>query len=109
MTRRLRNFRIGDIREAVASANLRYFGLVANVPREEDVGIDVILTLTKIKKGYYLPQETVLIQIKPTGKDSIYLSRKRLKWIKKLNNPLYYLSRDNGEATIYSSSDFLRS
>jgi len=51
MSKRNEKFRGGDRREAIALAYLRCLGFVAPVPREEDVGLDGIVTLAELKKG----------------------------------------------------------
>ena len=106
MPKRNKNFRSGDIREAIVLGILRYLGFVAPVPREEDVGVDAIFTLTRVDGMNVRPTETCALQIKPPDVAAIYFSEERLVNLFQLPFPFYFVTRSEKRILVYSTANF---
>ena len=62
--KRSNNLRKGDLAEGFSILALRSFTAVAPVPREEDVGIDVICTLLRPEGKLLYAEDSFFVQIK---------------------------------------------
>ena len=94
MTKRLRSYRQGDIAEGFGLQALRTIGLVAPVPRSEDVGVDAVLTLLERDGGLLHARESCLIQIKSRSSGGPKFEGERLAWLRSLRLPLFYVLVD---------------
>lgn len=93
--------RSGDIAEQLGILLLQSVALVAPVPRTEDVGIDVVVTLIKnydLRK--YVAEESFAVQIKSSSIEEIPFQDDEVKWLHDLQLPLFIASVDRKTSTI---------
>jgi hypothetical protein len=95
------NLRIGDLCEGFGLELLRPFALVAPVPRQEDVGVDAVATLTRREDGRRLvAEDSFLVQVKAASVRSMPFEGESLEWLRALRLPLYLLSVDLATTTL---------
>lgn len=86
-----RNLRSGDLHEDLGILLLKAIGLVAPVPRQEDVGTDAFVTLIRPEGSRRLiPDLSFLVQLKSASVSSVsYTTKDGMAWIRSLDSPLF--------------------
>ncbi len=102
-----RNLRSGDRNEDLGILLLREIGLVARVPRQEDVGCDAFVTLIRPEGSRRLiPDLSFLVQLKSASVASVaYTSRDEMEWLKALEVPLFIgrVNRKNSSIELFTT------
>lgn len=100
--RRYRTFRSGDVHENLGIALLMGVGFVAPVPRSEDIGFDVVVTLIRPGTGKYLiPEDSFCVQLKAASQRAVnYLNSDAVAWLRKLELPLFIGSVEMSSASL---------
>lgn len=113
--RRNRNLRLGDLNEEYGLFMLRLLGAVAPVPRTEDVGIDVFLTLLHEDGPTFFAGKTCVVQLKSNSMETIPFSAREegggpseFDWLKGLEYPLLFGRVSVGTPLKLYSSNNLR-
>lgn len=83
------NFRKANIAEELAILLFKPFCAIANVPRQEDYGIDFIGTLLKKNGKVYSAQESFVAQIKIRSSPRFQFSGEGVDWLKSLKLPYF--------------------
>ena len=85
------NLRSGDLHEELGLLLLRTIGLVAPVPRPEDVGIDALVTLLRPEGSRrLLPGLSFFVQLKAASIRTLTYSKPdEISWITKLEIPFF--------------------
>ena len=104
LPKRLESFRVGDRREAITLSFLRYLGFVSPVPREEDVGLDAIVTLSELRDGLNYPTLTCGVQVKPRSYDAIYFGEEQFEYFHSLPFPMFLVTRDDHRIDFFSTT-----
>lgn len=98
---RSKNLRSGDIAEQLGVLLLQSVGLVAPVPRTEDVGIDVVFTfLEDFDVRRFKASTSFYVQLKSTSIDSIEYVGEEVRWLQDLELPLFIGSVNRKTATM---------
>lgn len=113
--RRDRNLRQGDINEEYGLFMLRLLGAVAPVPRTEDVGIDVFLTLLHEEGRTFFAGKTCVVQLKSDSVPTISFPARgagqgfsEFQWLRGLEYPLFFAQVSVGTTLrLYSSNRLL--
>jgi len=88
-----RNLRSGNMNEDLGILMLSSFCAVAPVPRQQDVGVDVICTLLRPDGARQLyAEESFYVQVKSASVDSIDFIGSEYDWLKRLDLP-YFVAR----------------
>lgn len=95
------NLRRGSNTENLGLHLLRAVGAVAPVPRDQDVGIDAILTLLERDQGRRLVSgSSVFVQLKSSSIRRIIFTPSDLEWLHQLELPYFIGSVDASDASI---------
>jgi hypothetical protein len=94
------NFRSGDLGETEALQLLRAVAFVAPVPREEDHGIDALVTIFREEGRSLHAENSFFCQVKTQSVKSIVYEADELKWLSGLRLPIFYVRPIRGESTI---------
>jgi hypothetical protein len=86
-----KNLRSGDLHEELGIFLLRAIGLVAPVPRQEDVGNDAFATLIRPEGSRKLiPDLSFLVQLKAQSIESVsYTKPDEVAWVTALDTPFF--------------------
>lgn len=96
-----KNLRSGDLAEQLGVLLLQNVALVAPIPRTEDVGIDVVVTLIRDFDGYtYIAEDSFFVQIKSSSVTEIVFTDDKMKWLTELSLPFFVASVDRKKSTI---------
>ena len=87
--KRSNNLRKGDLAEGFGILALRSFTAVAPVPREEDVGIDVICTLLRPEGKLLYAEDSFFVQIKSASVSEITYEDDDYTWLCNLLLPIF--------------------
>jgi hypothetical protein len=102
---RLRSFRSGDLAEGLGVEMLRRFAAVAEVPREEDFGIDAVCTLLRPAGDRVFAEDTFAVQVKSgSSSEHFDMSEDSCRWLRDLDIPLFLLDVDlaRGSARVFT-------
>jgi len=108
--KRERHFRQGDLAEGLGRELLRGLAAVAPVPREEDVGFDLVATLLRREADLLFAESSFLVQVKSKSASKLSYNPEQFRWFTKLSLPLFIGKVDLGTARIdlFSTYDALR-
>lgn len=101
---RSRNLRSGDIAEQLGLLLLQSVGLVAPVPRTEDVGIDAVFTfLEDFDRHRFKASTSFFVQLKSKSVDSIEYVGEEVRWLFELELPFFIgsVDRSTGSMDLY--------
>jgi hypothetical protein len=87
--KRSTNLRKGDRAEGFGVQMLRSFAAVASVPREEDIGIDVICTLLRPERALQYAEDSFFVQIKSVSVSEILYENDDYTWLCNLLLPIF--------------------
>lgn len=87
--KRSNNLRKGDLAEGFGILALRSFAAVAPVPREEDVGIDVVCTLLRPEGMSLYAEDSFFVQIKSASISKITYEGDDYTWLYELLLPIF--------------------
>jgi len=87
--KRSTNFRKGDRAEGFGIQAFRSFAAVAPVPREEDIGIDVICTLLRPEGALQYAEDSFFVQIKAASVSDITYEDNDYTWLCDLLLPIF--------------------
>ncbi len=108
---RLRSFRLGDRSELLVEHLLAGFAFTTRVPRQEDIGIDLLCTLITGNEGEKLLKAGPFfaVQAKSSAEKLAYKKPHELEWITNQENPLLLCVADRGAAAmdVYSTWNLL--
>ncbi len=95
------NLRRGNNNEGLGIQLLRGVGAVAPVPRDQDVGIDAIVTLLKKHQGRRLvASSSVFVQLKSSSVRRLVFDHSDLEWLQRLELTYFIGSVDSATASI---------
>ncbi len=95
------NLRHGNNTENLGLHLLRAVGAVAPVPRDQDIGIDAIVTLLKRDDGRRLVSgSTVFVQLKSASVRRLVFQQEDLEWLNRLELPYFVGSVDSANASL---------
>ena len=95
------NLRRGNNSENLGLHLLRAVGAVAPVPRDQDIGIDAIVTLLKRDQGRRLVSgSSVFVQLKSASVRKIVFTSTDLEWLHRLELPYFIGSVCASDASI---------
>jgi hypothetical protein len=96
-----KNLRSGDLAEQLGLLLLQSVALIAPVPRTEDVGIDVVVTLIRDFDSYrYIAEDSFFVQIKSSSVKTINFDKEQVAWLASLQLPFFIASVDRPTSTI---------
>jgi hypothetical protein len=96
-----KNLRSGDLAEQLGVLMLQRFALVAPVPRTEDVGVDVVLTLLRdFDSVRVIAEDSAFVQLKASSVTSLVYSAHEVQWLFSLELPLLVGSIDQREGSL---------
>ena len=97
-----KNLRSGDIHEEFGLLLLKAIGLVAPVPRTEDVGADAFVTLLRPESSRQLvAEDSFLIQLKARSVKTVpYDTQESLNWLRNIEVPFFVGSVDIGNTSL---------
>lgn len=106
MTKRLWSYRSGDLKEDLGLMLLGGIGAVAPVSREEDVGLDAIITLYRPEDRLLFTQESFYVQLKSSKAVEISFNEEDVEWLRLIALPFLIGSVDgeNGKIQLYSTN-----
>jgi hypothetical protein len=93
------NFRSGNIAEGLAVQMLRPFAAVAQLPRDEDYGIDLIATLIRRDGLSLVAEDSFLVQVKIHTAANFEFAGEGIKWLRQLSLPYFPLVSNLEDAT----------
>jgi len=98
------NFRNANIAEELAILLFKPFCAIANVPRQEDFGIDFIGTLLKKNGRVFSAQNSFLAQVKIQSSPIFQFSGEGVTWLRKLQLPYFPITVNlqNSSVSVYS-------
>src|SRR5258706_3711036 len=92
---RHKDFRSGDLAEAMGVLLLKGIAAVAEVTRTEDGGIDAVATLLRPgPDDLLIAEDSFFVQIKSSSKRRIVYDRHEVEWLKELQLPFFIASVD---------------
>ena len=95
------NLRRGNNTENLGLHLLRGIGAVAPVPRDQDVGVDAVVTLLKRDEGRrLLAGSNVFVQLKSSSIRSIVFTEDDTEWLHRLELPYFIGSVNSVDASI---------
>jgi hypothetical protein len=95
------NLRRGNNNEGLGIQLLRGVGAVAPVPRDQDVGIDAVVTLLKRDEGRrLLAGSSVFVQLKSSSIRKLVFDHSDLEWLQRLELPYFIGSVDSDTASL---------
>jgi hypothetical protein len=96
-----KNLRSGDLAEQLGVLLLQNVALVAQIPRTEDVGIDVVATLIRNFDVYqYIAEDSFFVQLKSSSVTEITFKDDQINWLAELQLPFFIASVDRKTSTI---------
>jgi hypothetical protein len=98
------NFRSGNLAEHLGLLLLKGIAAVAEVPRQEDVGLDAVATLLRRDDdGNCYAEDTFGVQLKSESEKTIKYSDHAFKWFKEQTLPMFIgrVSLDRSEMSLY--------
>ncbi|MBD2066255.1 hypothetical protein H6F93_01710 [Leptolyngbya sp. FACHB-671] len=98
--KRSTNLRKGDRAEGFGIQALRSFAAVAPVPREEDIGIDIICTLLRPEGALQYAEDSFFVQIKSVSVSEITYEDDDYIWLCNLLLPIFIARVDLGASKI---------
>ncbi|KPM47608.1 hypothetical protein [Jiulongibacter sediminis] len=98
------NFRRGNLGEDLAIQLFRPFCAVANVPREEDYGIDFIGTLLRKNGRVYSAEDSFIAQVKVNTSPVFSFEGEGVDWLKNLKLPYFPITVnvEENSVSVYS-------
>jgi hypothetical protein len=98
------NFRPGNLAEGFAVQMLRPFAAIAQVPREEDFGIDLIGTLIRKSGKVFVAEDAFAVQIKTRTAADFEVAGQGMDWFRELDLPYFPIVADlaRAEISLYS-------
>jgi hypothetical protein len=102
---RLRSFRLGDRNELIAEFVLSTFAFTTRVPRQEDVGHDLLCVLSNLKGDMFWAGPSFTVQVKSNCEPLIFEKDHEIAWLDGLDNPflVVVVSRQDQRVEIYST------
>ena len=102
------NFRNANIAEELAILLFKPFCAIANVPRQEDYGIDFIGTLLKKNRKVYSAQDSFVAQIKVKSSPIFEFSGEGITWLRSLQLPYFPITVDlnSSSVSVYSLNEW---
>ena len=100
MAKRLWNYRSGDIKEDLGLMLLAGLGAVAPVPREDDFGVDAVVTLLESESKFLFPRQSFWVQLKSSDTSEIQLEDDEVEWLRLIDLPLFIGLVNGHEAAI---------
>jgi hypothetical protein len=98
---RQKDFRSGDLCEAMGILLLKGIAAVAEVGRTEDVAIDAVATLLRAgPEEMLVAEDTFFVQIKSSSKRRIDYDRHEVDWLRELRLPFFIASVDKQSSTL---------
>jgi hypothetical protein len=106
---RLQKVRIGDKAELLAAYLLEHIAFVTSVPRQEDVGHDLVCSLIECEGNLLKAGLFFTMQIKSKNSPIVYKKIHEREWISKQENPFFIGVADCKKSTldIYSTWNML--
>jgi len=102
--RRRSSFRSGDLAEHLGLLLLKGVAAVADVPRQEDVGLDAVASLLRRDKdGNCYAEDTFIVQLKSESKKVIEYQNHELSWFLGQSQPMFIgrVSLKNSRIALY--------
>jgi hypothetical protein len=101
------NFRRANIAEGLAVQMLRPFAAIAQVPREEDHGIDVIGTLLRREGRTLVAAASFVVQVKTYTAPHFTFVGDGVRWLKELELPYFPMvaNLDEGKVDLFSLNE----
>lgn len=98
------NFRRANIAEGIAIQLFRPFAAIANVPRDEDYGIDFIGTLICREGRVLVAKNSFITQVKIASSPEFLIQGDGVEWLRNLQLPYFpvVVDMDAGKISIYS-------
>ena len=106
MTKRIKNYRSGDLKEGIGIELLRGIGATAPIPREEDLGADAVVTLFRPEGRLLFSTESFFVQLKSSKETEILFDSENVEWLRLLGLP-FFIGLVDGESTsiqLYSTN-----
>jgi len=106
MAKRLWSYRSGDLKEDLGLVLLGGIGAVAPVAREEDVGLDAIVTLFRPEARLLFAQESFYVQLKSSNTSEIVFDEEDIEWLHLIAMPFFIglVDGPNGVISLYSTN-----
>lgn len=106
MTKKLWSYRSGDLKEDLGLVLLQGIGAVAPVVREEDVGLDAIVTLFRPEGKLLFTQESFYVQLKSSNTSEIAFDREDIEWLRLIALPFFVglVDGENSVVRLYSTN-----
>ena len=106
---RPRGIRFGDRGELLAESILSSIAFTVRVPRQEDVGHDLLCTLAERNGNLLRAGPFFTVQVKSKSERIIYEKEHEVAWIKNQGNPFFLCVADRDDLTIemYSTWNML--
>ncbi|MEW6685569.1 MAG: hypothetical protein AB1393_05115 [Candidatus Edwardsbacteria bacterium] len=101
MAKKIKNYRSGDLKETLGICLLEGIGAVAPIPREEDVGMDAVVTLFQPDGRLLFAQQSFYVQLKSSLIQEIVFEKDDVNWLKMINIPFFWGLVDGENAKIY--------
>lgn len=99
MAKRLWSYRSGDLKEDLGLMLLGGTGAVAPVAREEDVGLDAIVTLFRPEERLLIAQESFYVQLKSSNLAEIEFDAEDVEWLRLMGMP-FFIGLVDGESSM---------
>jgi len=102
---RNRDFRIGDSAELLAELIINSMAFTTRVPRQEDVGYDLLCVLAGLDNRLLKAGPFFTVQVKGTHENIIFEKDYEVAWIKQQENPFFICdaNRDALSVEIFST------
>ncbi len=106
MAKRLWSYRSGDLKEDLGLVLLGGIGAVAPVAREEDVGLDAIVTLFRPEARLLFAQESFYVQLKSSNTNEIAFDAEDVEWLRLIAMPFFIglVDGENSVVRLYSTN-----
>lgn len=106
MTKKLWSYRSGDLKEDLGLMLLGGIGAVAPVAREEDVGLDAIVTLFRPEGRLLFSQESFYVQLKSSNTTEIAFDKEDVEWLHLIALPFFVglIDGENSVVRLYSTN-----
>ena len=106
MAKRLWSYRSGDLKEDLGLMLLGGIGAVAPVVREEDVGLDAIVTLFRPEARLLFTQESFYVQLKSSNTMKITFDKEDVEWLRLIALPFFVglVDGENSVVRLYSTN-----